>query len=228
MGLAFPIIMLILCSVGLIAMYKMSSTSKSKKNTTKNRADDVPVQEFMNVKDIDDMFLYSRDGYLLSYIRIHPFSSDLLSRNEKKALTEKLTEEISETDFYGFKFLAIIRPVDISPVISDYANKITNSDDLIQKDILRQETRVVSEFSLSGDVVQREFFYVLWERYGDSAEVDLKKRTIDFASKFTNAGMKCDILKKHEIIRLSNLVNNPAFAVLEDTDIYAAIPLFVN
>jgi hypothetical protein len=46
----------------------------------------------------------------------------------------------------------------------------------------------------------------------------------DFSEKLNICGMKSDVLKKPDIIRLCNLMNNPAFAVLEDTRTEAVIP----
>ena len=54
------------------------------------------AQEFMNVKDIRDKFLYSRDGYVFLYLRIHAISIDLYSTSEKNTLIRTLTAELSD------------------------------------------------------------------------------------------------------------------------------------
>lgn len=221
--LIFPIFIITICVVGLILM--KLQLQKVNTNEGKGKASDKPVQEFVNVKDIQDIFLYTRDGFLMSYIKTYPISTDLLSSSERKILTKKLTEEFSDMDFSCFKFLAISRPVDITPLVTEYTDLINSSDNQIQKEILRQETRVISDFSLSGEVVQREFYYVLWEKDDEGAEVELKKRTYEFMQKLEDAGMKCEISKRHDIIRLCNLVNNPAYAAIEDTNVDFEIAL---
>ena len=227
--LILPVIVIILCIIGLLYMKKLATNNNiADSSKTRSKASDESVQEFVNVKDIQDIFLYTKDGFLLSYIKVHPISTDLLSYSEKKVLGRKLTDEFSDMDFSHFKFLAVSRPVDITPVVTDYADLITGSDDQIQKDILRQETRVISEFSLSGEVVQREFYYLIWDRDNESVEIDLKKRASEFMQKFDSAGIKCEILKRHDIIRLCNLVNNPAFAAIEDTDVDLSFTLLTQ
>jgi len=227
--LILPVSMIIICAIGLFFMKKLAANSnKTNSSRTRDKASDITVQEFVNVKDIQDIFLYTKDGYLISYIKVHPISTDLLSLSEQKVLSRRLTDEFSDMDYSCFKFLAVSRPVDITPVVTDYADLIAGSDDQIQKEILRQETRVISEFSLSGEVVQREFYYVIWDRDRENVEIDLKKRAHEFMQKFDNAGIKSEILKRHDIIRLCNLTNNPAYATIEDTDVDLSFTLLTR
>jgi hypothetical protein len=46
--------------------------------------------------------------------------------------------------------------------------------------------------------------------------------------KFDNAGIKSEILKRHDIIRLCNLTNNPAYAAIEDTDVDLSFTLLTR
>lgn len=220
--LLLPVSMIAICIIGLIMML-IFMRKKNRKSEEQILIAKQVVQDFMNVRDIKDIFLYSIDNFIISYVKVQAISLDLLSKSEKKILTKKLTEEFSEIDDM-FKFIAVSRPVDITPLISEYADMISSTSDTIQKEILRHEIRVISEFSLSGEVVQREFYYMIWEKEKENAEVDLRKRVNDMAEKLDSSGLKCEILKKHEIIRLCNLVNNPAFAAIEDTDFEAVIP----
>lgn len=223
----FPLIMLILCLVGLVAiMFVMKGKSRSNKN--ENESDfALTAQEFSNVKDIRDIFLYTMDGYIISYVKVNSISIDLLSEMEKKSYTRKLTDEFSEIED-PFIFLAVSRPVDITPLVNDYVEMIHSTDDSIRKVLLRNEIKVISEFSLSGEVVQREFFYKVWEKNTESAENALRKRAGDMANMLESTGLNCEVLKRHSIIRLCNLVNNPTFAAIEDTDVDMSIPYLNN
>lgn len=71
------------------------------------------AQQFINVKDIKDKILYSKDNHIFCYIKIHPVSIDLLSDNEKMNLCKNLAAELSG-ERKPYKFFAISRPVDIS------------------------------------------------------------------------------------------------------------------
>ena len=228
MGSMFPIIMLIVCVVSIvIVMLKMkgSGNDQDKKEAESNYA--LTAQEFSNVKDIQDIYLYTLDGYLISYIKVNSISIDLLSDMERKSITRKLTDEFSEIE-ETFMFMAVSRPVDITPLVNDYMDMMHSTDDHIRKELLRQEIKVISEYSLSGEVVQREFFYKIWEKVHESAESNLQKRVNNMVNKLETAGFSCEILKRNNIIRLCNLVNNPAFAAIEDTNVDMSIPYLNN
>lgn len=224
-----PIGMILISVIGLIVMLFLLKKNKNKEAgliDEKAAASNMTVQEFINVEDIQNIYTFTRDGYIISYIKVQPISIDLLNKIEKKVLARKLTDEFSSEDS-PFKFLAISRPVDITPLINEYVDLLHDTADPVQKELLRNEIRVISDFSLSGEVVQREFYYMIWEKETETAEKDLRKRAQDLCMKLNNAGLKSEILKKHEIIRLCNMVNNPAFATIEDTNIEVTIP-FLN
>ena len=225
--LVFPLNMIAVCFIALAVILILSKRRSN--NTGRVREEEIKLalkktaQDFVNVKDIKDIFLYNMDGYAISYIKVQPIALDLLSKTEKKLLTKKLTDEFSETE-EDFKFLAVSRPVDITPLVIEYSELLRNSHDPIQKEVLRNEISVISEFSLSGEVVQREFYYMLWEREKENAESDLRKRAGEFSEKLNLCGLKSEIMKKPDIVRLCNLINNPAFAAIEDTNVDAVIP----
>lgn len=200
------IIMIIVClTLGGALIFLKKHKRKSKEILNK---DEHTANEFVNVKDIKDRFLYTRDGQIIMYIKINPISIDLFSEREKKQLNKTLTAELS-SEQKPFKFLAVSRPVDISPLINEYTQIILSTSDQKQKDLLRNEMLVMSNYALSGDVVER----------------DLSKRCYEFVSKFESGSIGCEILKEQEIVRLCNLVNNPAYFNIEDSELKATILL---
>ena len=182
------------------------------------------AQDFVNVNDIKDKFLYTRDGNIISYIQINPIDINLLSKREKQSLAKTLTAELT-SERKTFKFIAVSRPVDISPLLTEYQNIISTTKDIKQKELLRQEMYSISNFALSGEVVQRQFYIMLWEEYEERIERDLLKRTIDFLSKLESSGVKCSILNQNKIVRLCNLINNPAYVNLEETSFDVEMPV---
>lgn len=181
------------------------------------------AQDFVNVKTINDMFLYTKDNYIMSYIKIQPVCLDLLTDSEKVVLARNLTNEFS-LEKEPFKFIAISRPVDIGPLVNEYSEMLVNTNDYIQKELLRNEIRVITDFSMSGEVVEREFFFILWSKINESAESDLRKRTKDLAERIDGTGISSKILQSAEIIKLCNLVNNPALAAVETIESDATVP----
>lgn len=214
MGRIIPIILIFMSFVALIIMIIIKKRNVSKSEEQLNSAE-LTANEFINVKDIRDRFLYTRDGFIISYIKINPISIDLYSDNEKEQICRVLTAELSSIQ-KPFKFLAVSRPVDISPLITEYSRLLSETTDQMQKSLLRSEMMVMSNYATSGDVVERQFYIMLWKKYKQGIEQDLLKEVYEFTSKFEASNIMCQIIKEQEIIRLCNLVNNPAYVHLDN------------
>ncbi|MEK4261900.1 hypothetical protein [Paenibacillus sp. FSL L8-0499] len=216
-----PIVMLLLCLIGggAVLFYLKASTPSSKSPTNLSGQ---TAQQFVNVQDIRDTFLYTQDGWLLCYLRIFPISLDLLSSSEKKLLINKLTAELSSIRF-PFKFFAVSRPVDISPLISELVTALPTAD-LKQKELLRQEIAEMNTLALSGEVVERQFYLILWQQQ-EKGERELLEKAKRLVQHFEDGQVQAHVLKQHEIVQLCNLVNNPSFIHLEDSDFSANIPV---
>lgn len=199
-----PIIMITLCLFGGIGYFFYAKFMASKK-TQVNTA-----QDFVNIVDIKDHFLYTKDDYVMSYFKIQPISIELLSEREKESLCNMLTAELSSLN-EPFKFIAISRPVDISALISEYTELLHNSTDQIQKTLLRKEIYEMNDYALSGEVVERQFYIALWQKYYDGVEEDLVKRAKDFIRRFESCGVPCTLLKEGDIVGLCSLVNNAVY-----------------
>ena len=182
------------------------------------------AQEFTNGKDIREKYLYSRDGYTFMALKMEHFSIDLFSKNEKVTLTRQLTAELSG-DQQAFKFIAVSRPVDISALINEYSDRLVSTTNPKQKELLRKEISVLSSYALSGEVIERQFYLMLWERFEEGSERSLSRRMQDFAGCFENAKVPVEILKEKEIVRLCNLIDNPAYAHLEDMSYDPTFPM---
>ncbi len=198
------------------------STTKDKDSKEKSTA-----QDFVNVKEIKDRFVYTKDGHVYMYIKLNSISVDLFSEREKKHLTRSLTAELS-SEQEVLKFIAVSRPVDITPLINEYNDILINSNDHIQKTLLRQEMMIMNDYAMSGDVVERQFYLMIWNKLNEDAEKNLSKRALDIMSKFESEDIKCHILKEQDIIRFLNLFSNPAYINIEDTNFDATIPLFAK
>lgn len=221
-GLLFPIIMLTVTLMGGGLLLLFLKIAKKRPVSDETAMAMQTAQQFINVQDIKDKYMYTKDGLVLTYLRVHAISIDLYSRTEKNTLIRQLTAELSDIQ-YPFKFMAVSRPVDISPLISDMLGMLKTADDR-RKELLRQEILQMSSYALSGEIVERQFYISLWERYEDGSEKDLLKRASLLAEKFITNGIGCDVLAEKEIVRLLNLVNNPFYTHLEDTEFEASIP----
>jgi len=222
-GLLFPIIMLTVTLVGGGIFLFVLKHGKPKKVVDEEALAVRTAQDFINVKDVRDKCLYTKDGLVLVYLRIHAISIDLYSKAEKNSLIKQLTAELSDIQ-YPFKFMAVSRPVDISPIIGDLQFMLKDAADK-RKELLHKEILQMSSYALSGDIVERQFYISIWEKYEDGVEKDLHKRLALLAEKFTTNGIGCETLADKEIVRFLNLVNNPSYTHLEDAEFTASIPV---
>lgn len=194
---------------------------EKKKKLTKEQ---ITAQEFTNVLNIQNGFLYTRDGDVIGYIKILPVSVGLLSQREKETLVKQLTAELS-VEKEPFHFLAISRPVDMQPLLESYAHMRDQTSDPYRRDLLRKEMENLSDFTFGNEIVERQFFFYLSMKNEEDVERELKKKIADFTEHFETVGIKTEILKDTEIIRLCNLVNNPAIVSIEDETVNASIPI---
>ena len=221
--LIVPIIILTSVIIGgsILILYINNSTNKKYKD--EQDFDKETAQEFINIKDINDKYLYTNEGNIMMYLRIDSISIDLYSKSEKEALMKSLTAELSEIQ-YPFKFIAVSRPVDISPIISNMQEMIKFSNDN-QKELLKKEIIEMNNFALSGDIVERQFYLVIWEKYQEGIEKEINRKAMLLAEKFTINNIGCEILNQREIMRFINLINNPYYAHLENSDFTKDIPI---
>ena len=216
------IVMLCLCAIGGIGVYCYSRFKpKLKKETvTTNQKS---ANEFVNVKDIRDKYLYTQDGSVICFVRINPISIDLYSKSEKRTLMKILTAELSSVQ-YPFKFLAVSRPVDISPLIGELSTLSVHADS-VQKELLKQELTVMNDYAGNGEVVERQFYLSVWVKYEEGCEKELLSHAKELSAVFSNGGVSCEIIREDEIIRLIGLINNPSYAHSEDTDYNDETPI---
>lgn len=185
---------------------------KKKANTL--NIDQQTAQDMINVKDIRNNFLYTKNGLIMMYLRINPINKDLFSKREEKLLTRRLSAQFSG-DRKPFKFIAVSRSTDISPMLSDYEQKRSSSTDSVRKYLLKEEMSALADFSLSGDAIERRFYFCIWQRFNDVAEKEITKRMNEFVSRFQSAGISVEIAHEREIAQLINLIHNPAYTQLE-------------
>ncbi len=212
----FPIIVIILSlllGIGYFIYKKRNEYVEITEDEYKKQV----AQDFINVKAIEDKILYTEDNKVIMYIKVTPVSIELFSENEKKGICDTLTAELSNLK-KPFKFIAVSRPVDISPLINEYSELLEMSMNYKQKELLRKEMLVMSDFVMSREVVERQFYFIIWNKYYEGIENEMMKECIEFKRKFESGNVVCDILNSKEIIKLCNLINNPSYVHLEDSE----------
>lgn len=217
MKLIILVVLLLICGGAYVY-----STYGRKKGSSPSAGNQRTVQEFMNVSDIEHSFIYTRDNYLIGFLQISGRKTDLLSNREKAALTQQLTAEVSTVNT-SWQMLAVSQPEDNSALIYQY-QEMLDTQNTIRKKLLREAIRYQNELLLSGENVERKFYIKLWEHQREGAEQELMEHLQQFAKCFDISGYSSEILAKEEVIRLCNLVHNPAAILYEGDEISRGMP----
>lgn len=224
-GILFPLIMLAISIIGG-GLFLLMTKPKAKTYTEEEELSLKTAQDFVNVKNLKDRFLYATEGLTIMFVRIQPISIDLYSKAEKHSLMRQLTLELSDIT-YPFKFMALSRPVDIVPLIQVMQANSRNADDIRRK-LLQEEIQYLNDFTLSEDIVERQFYISIWDKTDTFNETELAKRANALADKFSSCGVSASVIGEDDIVQLINYVYNPATASFEDTDFTACVPYIVE
>ena len=180
--------------------------------------------EKLNIKDIKNNFLYTKDNNVMSYIKIQPLNLYLLSNKEQELIIRQLSAELS-SETKPLKFFSIARPVDVRDLIEDLQEIANNCLDQIQKDLLKKHINETVRLTFTGEAVERQNFLIIAEPIGDYAEKDLLKRGMELVNKLANCNVKSEILEEQYIVQLCSGFTNMNFAFKEDSDYMDYMPI---
>ncbi len=195
--------------------YMYFNNSKGESYNDENSAKKKTAQDFTNVLNIKDNFLYTNDKFILTYIKINPISIDLMSSLEIENFTNKLTAELSGID-REFKMLAISRTVNVTPMTDYYKELFSSSIESKQKELLQEEIKTLNNYALSSKITERQFYIVISEKYIEGIERDFLRVANDFINRFRSAGVYSELLDDIEIKKLINSINNPSIVGIEE------------
>ncbi|MCL2050856.1 MAG: hypothetical protein FWG91_03855 [Lachnospiraceae bacterium] len=214
-------IMAITLTCGFIALKRLKAGKKGSPAGTEEQSART-AQEFINIKDIDEHFLYTNDGLAIVYLRIEGILINLLSKAEQESLVKRLAADFSVISF-PFKHISVSRPVDISQTLVYWNELLEETDDDVRKMLLKSEIRQLGNTALSGNIVERQHYVSIWAGQGEAQ--DLLRNAHAFVELFSQNNIGAYVLGNAEIVRLMNLVHNPNYVHLESSDYEAAIPL---
>ncbi len=85
-----------------------------------------------------------------------------------------------------------------------------------RRELLRREIKELSNYALSGEVVERRFYFQLFSKKGEAGRRYLESQISHIKNAFENNQIRCDKVDEKEIIQICNLINNPRYVHLED------------
>jgi len=175
------------------------------------------LNEFLNIKNIDEKFLYTLDNKVISFIKIYPINTELFSEEELENKMDSMSIEFSNEQ-YPYSIFVIPRKVDIS----DYVKEQEKLKKIIQDEISKKiiEKRIIATHELVADrnIIENEFYLYIWENDSDNVKEKILKRANNWKKRFKECGFESEILEKTQIILLSKSFTIPEFARREETD----------
>ena len=177
----------------------------------------ITANDFVNVRDIHDTILYTKDNYIFSYVKLFPISIDLLSASEKDLMINTLTAELS-SETKPFQFFAISQTVDMSRLINSLYEVLNDTSNNTRRKLINNEINKIASFTMSGDIVERQFFIIIWERLSDENTQILKRRATELAYKFQSCSVNAEVLQQNGIYHLIKLFAHPQSGHLDITD----------
>lgn len=189
-----------------------------RKNEYENSAN-----EEINILDIKNNYIYTRDNLVFCILKVNSINMQLFSNKELKQKVIDITSELSsEND--EFKFFSISRPVDVGSLLDELRERVNNVDNSKLKMILKKNINETLKLTMTGEVVERQNFIIIYEEYKDNVEKDLLKRAIDIINKFENCDIKVELLDENLLIQLCNSFTNINYAFKEDNEFEEKIP----
>lgn len=207
------ILVIIIMAVGLLLMIGFSAAWLYNVKRFKNDPDmQESSADFINVDDIKDGYIFTRDGKAISIFRITPINIDLMTAAEKSDYIQKLSGYLSAVR-QAYKILCVPRPFDVQPYISALeAQKYAATD--IQNRIITEEIYALNALAKAGTIIEKNYYLVVWDDPDDIA-----KARSDLYKSWSDGGVQLTLLDQKELIKLCNLVFNPSFTTDEEVDI---------
>ncbi len=203
--------------LGIFALFYLDRVGEDSNVKTKGKKQlySSDASDFVNVFDIANNTLVTRDGFIIKFLRIYPISIELFTDREKEVLKNNLSVELSKEDL-EFKFLSFSRPVDISPVLENLQLKLSETANTKRRELLRAEIKELTKYALSGEVVERRFYFQIYAKDTTVGKRVLENKLNHIKLAFSSATLKCEEVNDKEIIQICNLINNPRYVHLEE------------
>lgn len=171
----------------------------------------ITANEFTNVKDIRDIFLYTRNGYIFCYLKVYPFNIDLLSDEEKAGKTDMLAKSF-DGDRKDFAYFSYPREIDLDSYKQSLKKQYdTAFNNYGRKHILSELIQQATELETNGENYEHQQYIKIWKMAGNNkkeTERDLRTRITEFQYRYDMVGIRTDIIKSDEIIKMCNLFGN--------------------
>ena len=175
------------------------------------------LNEFLNIKNIDENFLYTLDNKVITFIKVYPINTELFSEEELENKMDSMSVEFSNEQ-YPYSIFVIPRKVDISDYVKEQEELKKNIQDEISIKIVEKRIIATHELVADKNIIENEFYLYIWEEDSDNVKEKILKRANSWRKRFKDCGFETEILEKTQIILLAKSFTIPEFARKESVD----------
>lgn len=175
------------------------------------------LNEFLNIKNIDENFLYTLDNKVITFIKVYPINTELFSEEELENKMDSMSVEFSNEQ-YAYSIFVIPRKVDISEYVKEQEELKKNIQDEISIKIVEKRIIATHELVADKNIIENEFYLYIWEEDSDNVKEKILKRANNWRKRFKDCGFETEILEKTQIILLAKSFTIPEFARKESVD----------
>lgn len=196
--------------VGRTAKKKGKKASAKQKNAELSPKEKT-ANDLVNVVDIDNDLLYTKDGYMMGYLRIGNINVELLSVDELHTMTQRLAMSF-EGDRGNFDYFTLPSQVNLD-LNKDYLKeKHLETDNLGKRKGINLMLQEMTRLSTSGENFEHQHYIQIWRKIGKNVkdtQNELQVRLREFRDRYVQVGIPCEILRDKDIIKMCNLFGNP-------------------
>ena len=175
------------------------------------------LNEFLNIKNIKRNYLYTLDNQIMIFIKVNPINIELLSNSELEKKIDSDAIEFSNEQ-YPYKIMVIPRAVDISGHIHEQEQLKKTLKDDVCIEIINNRIIATMEIVENKNIIENEFYIMLYDNYRDNIEHELNKRVNLWINRLNNCELRCEVLEERDIILLMKSFTIPEFARTETAD----------
>jgi len=190
-----------------------------------NKKRQLSTNEFLNIKDIREKFLYTRDDKVYCYIKVENKNCKLLSDFELENMIIRMASEFS-TELKPLFFYFTNRPANTNLLIDDLTRIYEKTSNYKKKEVILNNINETYKITSQGEALEKQSYIGIYELItNDYCEDDLLKRSQELITKLYNQKFNGSVLEEKEIIQMCNSYINSQVSYIEDTSYLNTIPL---
>lgn len=187
------------------------------------------VRDFVDAADVRGIFLYRKDGYILTYLRIYPFNLELMGKEERTGVTNNLSATFKD-DRKDWDYFSLPREIDMDKYKINLKERYQQEMVIGRRQLLNMMMGQCADLIMNGENYEHQHFIGIW-RLGSVSnrtkiEEELASRIKEFETRYRNVGIECEILQESEIVKLCNLFGNSLHAsheLVDESTLYSPI-----